>query len=84
MSAAQIEALLPGAMERFWDAEGGNEAGVRAVLSGLIDDQGKDVSAEVIEWSARQALEEYARITSPAKAAALAGEFITSALRGVR
>lgn len=77
-----IETLLPSAMERFWDAEGGNEAGVRAVLSGLIDDQGKDVSAEAIEWSARQALEEYARLTSPAKAAALAGEFITTTLRG--
>lgn len=84
MSTNQVDALLPGAMERFWDAEGGNEAGVRAVLSGLIDDQGNDVSAEVIEWSARQALEEYARLTSPAKAAALAGEFITSALRGAR
>ncbi len=82
--SAQFEAQLTSAMERFWDAEGGNEAGVRAVLFGLIDDQGKDVSAEVIEWSARQALEEYARITSPAKAAALAGEFITSALRGAR
>jgi len=84
VSTTQIEALLPGAMERFWNAEGGNEAGVRAVISGLIDDQGNDVSVEIIEWSARQALEEYARVTSPAKAAALAGEFITSALSGTR
>jgi hypothetical protein len=84
VSTTQIEALLPAAMERFWEAKGGNEAGVKAVLAGLLDDQGNDVSAEIIEWSARQALEEYARVTSPAKAAALAGEFITSALGGAR
>jgi hypothetical protein len=32
MATNQIEALLPEAMECFWNAEGGNEAGVRAAL----------------------------------------------------
>lgn len=54
----------------------------RPDIAGMFDDEGKDVSSELLEWSARQALEDYARFTSPAKAAALAGEFITTALKG--
>lgn len=51
-------------------------------IARMFDDGGQDVSAELLEWSARQALEDYARFTSPAKAAALAGSFITQALKG--
>jgi hypothetical protein len=51
-------------------------------IARMFDDGGQDVSAELLEWSARQALEDYARFTSPAKAAALAGSFITEALGG--
>ncbi len=58
------------------------EALDRPDIAGLFDEDGVDVASEVLEWSARQALEAYARSTSPARAAALAGEFITAALMG--
>ena len=54
----------------------------RPDIAGLFDDAGQNVATELLEWSARQALEDYARSTSPAKAVLLAGEFITSALKG--
>lgn len=54
----------------------------RPDIAGMFDDAGKNCAADYLEWSARQALEDYARSTSAAKAAALAGEFITSALKG--
>lgn len=47
----------------------------RPDIAGLFDDAGEDRAVEYQEWSARQALEDYARATSRDAAIRLAGEF---------
>lgn len=54
----------------------------RPDIAQMFDDEGKNISTELLEWSARQALEDYARAMSRDAAIRLAGEFITSALKG--
>lgn len=54
----------------------------RPDIAGLFDDAGVDRAPEYHEWAARQALEDYARTASRDAAIRLAGEFITSALKG--